>query len=408
MLKLAWRNLWRNRPRTLIICSAIILSYALMLVSMGISEDTYTKMLDAAAEGAGGEVLVHGDGWWETQSSDIVIDRPQAAQKALEGVAGIDAVIPRVVINGLATSSRGNEPVRLMGVDLDQEAKLADLTEDLDSGQFFSDEFDHPIVLSEKLVDKLGLERGDKVVLTASTPDGEVTRALFRLDGILDAAGMGESMAYTTLAAAQKAVSMEGQLTQFGLLTDEAVAHEQVAERAKTALEGRGLEVLTWQEAVPEMVGFIQMDEAFGYIYMIVVFIVVVFAIANTFLMAVMERVREFGLLNAIGMTPGRVGKLIFWETALMATISIVIGFGIGLGIHLYIADVGINTAEMYGVDMELAGVNMSDMIMRSEINPVKWLGATATVFLSVMLSAAYPAWRASQMAPAEAMRFYE
>ncbi|QDG50957.1 ABC transporter permease [Persicimonas caeni] len=408
MLKLAWRNLWRNRPRTLIICSAIILSYALMLVSMGISEDTYTKMLDAAAEGAGGEVLVHGDGWWETQSSDIVIERPQAAQKALEGVAGIDAVIPRVVINGLATSSRGNEPVRLMGVDLDQEAKLADLTEDLDSGEFFSDEFDHPIVLSEKLVDKLGLERGDKVVLTASTPDGEVTRALFRLDGILDAAGMGESMAYTTLAAAQKAVSMEGQLTQFGLLTDEAVAHEQVAERAKTALEGRGLEVLTWQEAVPEMVGFIQMDEAFGYIYMIVVFIVVVFAIANTFLMAVMERVREFGLLNAIGMTPGRVGKLIFWETALMATISIAIGFGIGLGIHLYIADVGINTAEMYGVDMELAGVNMSDMIMRSEINPVKWLGATATVFLSVMLSAAYPAWRASQMAPAEAMRFYE
>lgn len=408
MLKLAWRNLWRNRPRTLIICSAIILSYALMLVSMGISEDTYTKMLDAAAEGAGGEVLVHGDGWWETQSSDIVIDQPEAARKALEGVEGVDAVIPRVVINGLATSSRGNEPVRLMGVDLDSEAKLADLSEDLDSGQFFSDEFDHPIVLSQKLVDKLGLERGDKVVLTASRPDGEVTRALFRLDGILDAAGMGESLAYTTLAAAQKAVAMEGQLTQFGLLTDEAVAHEQVAERSKIALEGRGLEVLTWQEAVPEMVGFIQMDEAFGYIYMIVVFIVVIFAIANTFLMAVMERVREFGLLNAIGMTPGRVGKLIFWETALMATISIAIGLGIGLGIHLYIADVGINMAEMYGVDMELAGVNVSDMIMRSEINPGKWLGATATVFLSVMLSAAYPAWRASQMAPAEAMRFYE
>lgn len=408
MLKLAWRNLWRNRPRTLIICSAIVLSYALMLVSMGISEDTYMKMLDAAAEGAGGEVLVHGDGWWETQSSDIVIDQPQAVRQALEGVAGVDAVIPRVVINGLATSSRGNEPVRLMGVDLDSEAKLADLTDDLDSGQFFSGDFDHPIVLSQKLVDKLGLERGDKVVLTASTPDGEVTRALFRLDGTLDAAALSESLAYTTIAAAQEAVNMKGRLTQFGLLTNAAVAHEQVAERAERALEDRGLEVLTWQEAVPEMVGFIQLDEAFAYIYLIVVFIVVVFAIANTFLMAVMERVRELGLLNAIGMTPGRVGKLIFWETALMATISIVIGFGIGLGIHLYIAHVGINMAELYGVDMELAGVNVSDMIMRSEINPMKWLGATAAIFVCVMLSAAYPAWRASHLAPAEAMRFYE
>ncbi len=408
MLKLAWRNLWRNRPRTLIICSAIIFSYALMLVSMGISEDSYAKMLDAAAIGAGGEVLVHGDDWWGTQSSDIVIDEPQSVRETLEGLDGVDAVIPRVIINGLATSSRGNEPVRLVGVDLDQEAKLEDISDDLKAGQFFSGEFDSPIVLSEKLVDKLGLERGDKVVLTASTPDGEVTRALFRLDGIIASAAMGDSLAYTTIEAAQNAVSMQGQLSQFGVLTSETVSHEQVAQRAQTALDGHRLEVLTWQEAVPEMVGFIQMDEAFGFIYMIVVFIVVVFAIANTFLMAVMERVREFGLLNAIGMAPGRIGRLIFWETALMATISILIGFGIGLGIHLYIADVGINLGEMYGVEVELAGVNVSDMIMRSEINPTKWIAATATVFVAVMLSASYPAWRATPLAPAEAMRFYE
>lgn len=408
MLKLAWRNLWRNRTRTLIICSAITFSYALMLVSLGISDDMYSKMLDAAAVGAGGEVLVHGDGWWETQSSDIVIDQPAQVEEALRGVEGVEAVIPRVVINGLLTSSRGNEAARLMGVDLEAEVKLRDVTENLEKGEFFSGEYDKPVVLSEKLVDKLGLELGDKVVLTASQPDGEVTRALFRLDGVVASSAIGENLAYTTVAAAQKAVRMEGMLTQFGLLTTDAVAHEQVDVRAAKALEGRDIEVLTWEEAVPEMVGFIEMDQAFGYLYMIVVFIVVVFAIANTFLMAVMERVREFGLLNAIGMTPARVGRLLLWETGLLAVISIVIGFGIGLGIHFYIAEVGINTAEMYGGDMELSGVSLTDMVMRSEINPVKWIVGTATVFVAVMLSAIYPAWRATKLAPAEAMRFYE
>lgn len=408
MLKLAWRNLWRNRARTLIVGSAIVFSYALMLISLGINEDVHGKMMDAAAVGAGGQVLVHGDGWWEAQSGDIVIEKPGQVEQVLEQVDGVDTVIPRVVINGLATSSRGNEAVRLMGVDLEREEKLRDLREHLHSGDFFSGEYDSPVVMSRKLVDKLGLERGDKVVLTASTPAGEVTRALFRLDGSITSSAVGEMLAYTTIPAAQQAVNMEGQLTQFGLLSADGVSHGIVDERVSSALKGRDLEVLSWEEAVPEMVGFIQMDDAFGYLYMIVVFIVVVFAIANTFLMAVMERVREFGLLNAIGMTPARVGRLIFWETGLLATISILLGFALALTFHFYVLETGIDLSTMTGADMELAGVSLADMIMRSRIDPLQWSVATITVFVAVMLSASYPAWRASTLGPAEAMRFYE
>ncbi|MFP4599897.1 MAG: ABC transporter permease [Persicimonas sp.] len=409
MFKLAWRNLWRNRTRTFIVGSAIVFSYALMLVSLGISDDMYRKMMDAAAVGVGGEVLVHGDGWWASQSSDIVIDRPDELAEALAGVAGVESTVPRVIINGLLTSPRGNEAVRLSGVDLEREQELRALQENLRTGEFFSDEFDEPIVLSQQLAEKLGVERGDKVVLTASRPDGEVTRALFRLDGTVAApTGIGEMLAYTTIGAARDAVGMGGQLTQFGVLSSPDVAHGAVAERLRGALDTDTLEVLTWEQAAPEMVGFIQMDEAFGYLYMIIVFIVVVLAITNTFLMAVMERVREFGLLNAIGMSPAKVGALILWETVLLAVVSIVIGFGLGFAIHSYIDAVGIDLAAMGLVDMELAGVSLTDMVMRSTINPFRWTIATLAVFTAVMLSATYPAWRASKMGPAEAMRFYE
>jgi ABC-type lipoprotein release transport system permease subunit len=406
VFKLAWRNLWRNRTRTFIVGTAIVLSYALMLVALGVADDSYHTMTDAAAVGVGGEVIVHGDGWWDSQSSDAVVDEPAEVERTLADLDGVEAVVPRVIINGLLTTARGNEAARLMGVDLERERALRDLDEHVRTGTFFSGEYDQPIVLSEKLASRLGVELGDKVVLTASRPDGEVTRALFRLDATIATTGAEEMLAYTTVDAAQEAVAMDGRVTQLGLRT--AAPPDAVAERARRALDTDRLEVLTWEEAAPEMVGLIEIDRAFSYVYMVIVFLVVVFAIANTFLMAVMERVREFGLLNAIGMTPRKVGGLIFWETGILATIAIAIGFGLGLAGHYYLAVVGIDLAAMSGADIEIAGVTLTDMVMRSHIDPVRWGAATVAVFAAVIVSAIYPALRAMRLAPAEAMRFYE
>jgi len=168
------------------------------------------------------------------------------------------------------------------------------------------------------------------------------------------------------------------------------------------------LEVLTWQEAVPEMVGFIEIDDAFLYIYLVVIFAIVAFAIANTFLMAVMERVREFGLLNALGLRGGGVARLLLTETFLMTCLAMAIGFVLGFAGHLAASRWGIPVA-MWGVDeMELSGVDFSSLVMRSKINPLKWFSASVLVALVTLGSALYPAWRASRFQPAEAMRFYE
>jgi ABC-type lipoprotein release transport system permease subunit len=406
--KLAWRNLWKNRTRTIIVGTAIVFSYALLLIEVGIMDDLFSKMQEDAATGAGGQVLVHGDQWWDNRTSDILIDQPREVRAKLEAIEGVETIIPRVIISGLASSSRGNEPINLRGIELAGETALEDPTEDLERGRFFSDKFDHPIVLSEKLVDKLGVELGDKVVLTATDPGGEVTRALFRLDGVVAATSVSERLAYTTIAAAQEAVGMGKALTQFGVLTSPSVPHELVAERARAALGGGQLEVLTWQEAVPEMVGYMQMEYKLGYGMLFVVFIVVLFAIANTFLMAVMERIREFGLLNAIGMTPGRIGRLVLWETAILAALSMAIGLAIALGVHAYLANFGINLAEVYGTDMEIANISTADMVMGSTVVVWKWAAASLSVFVAIIASAIYPAWRAATLTPAEAMRFYE
>lgn len=411
--RMAWRNLWRHRTRTLIMGSAVAFSYALFLISMGMGDDGHRQMLEQAAEGAGGDVLVHADGYWEDRSSDLVLRGPDPVVATLGELQQVREVLPRVLVNGLVSSPVGNRPVFLMGVDARRELTLRDLSSDVAEGTWLAEATrNDPIVLGATLVEKLELELGDRVVLTASDPDGEVVRALFHLTGVLRTGlpEMDESWALTTLDAARGAVGMEGMLTQVGVLVEDGADVDSVAAAARSALGAAGgeLEVLTWREAIPQMVAFIEIDDAFLYIYILVIFAVVAFAIANTFLMAVMERVREFGLLSALGLRGGGVARLLLAETALMTLLALALGFTLGYGLHVAVSHWGIPVSAWGVQDMEVSGVDFADMTMRSYLNPVKWGLATLGVAVVTLGSALYPAWRASRLAPAEAMRFYE
>ena len=410
--RMAWRNLWRHRTRTLIMTSAVAFSYGLCLFSMGMGDDGHQQMLDEAAKGAGGDILVHAEGYWESKSSDLVIHDGEEVLAAVRALPEVRAAIPRMIINGLVSSANGNRILFLQGIDPQRELALQDLSEHLEAGSYLDvAERADPIILGAVIVEKLELELGDRVVLTATQPDGEVTRALFHLTGVTRTglADVDEVMGLTTLEAARKAVGAEGMLTQIGVMADPALPSDSLAALIRGSLraEGNGLEVLTWQEAIPEMVGFIEVDDAFLYIYLVVIFAIVAFAIANTFLMAVMERVREFGLLNALGMRGKGVARLLLTETLLMTALAMSIGFILGFAGHLAASHWGIPVA-MWGVDsMEVSGVDFASLVMRSKITPVKWVAASILVVLVTLGSALYPAWRASRLAPSEAMRFF-
>jgi putative ABC transport system permease protein len=409
---IAWRNLWRHRTRTLTMTSAVAFSYGLCLFSMGLGDDGHQQMLNEAAEGAGGDILVHARGYWENKSSDLVMEGANEVLSAVESTDGVRAAIPRIIINGLVSSASGNRMLFLQGIDPQRELALRDFSEDLEAGEYLdASDRDDPIVLGAVIVEKLELDLGDRVVLTATQPDGEVTRALFHLTGVIKTGlkDVDETMGITTLAAAQEAVGAQGMLTQIGVMIDPGQVSDTVAARIRVASESPGntLEVLTWQEAIPEMVGFIEVDDAFLYIYLIVIFAIVAFAIANTFLMAVMERVREFGLLNALGLRGRGVAGLLLTETLLMTSLAMAIGFVLGFSGHLAASHWGI-PISIYGVEnMEVSGVDFASLVMRSKLNPMKWVAASVLVALVTLGSALYPAWRASRLAPSEAMRFF-
>lgn len=408
MLKIAWRNLWRHRTRTWITIAAIALTYALYLMMMGIQEYTYTQMEETAAESAGGMVLVQGKGFQDSQMNDILIANGKQTLQAVRDTEGVERAAPRMLISGLLSTSASSAAARLQGIDPSTEGDFRDTEKYLAEGTWFAGDTEDPIVLGSEIVDQLELKLGDRVILTATDPDGEMRRSLFHLTGILHSGSksLDQNMAYTSLPMAQSALGVEDQFTQIGVQGPGERA--ELSERLKKSL-GDDLEVLTWDEAMPDLVGFIEMDRRYGDVFAIILFFVVLIAIMNTFLMAVMERVRELGLMAAIGLSPGRIVGLVLAETFFLTVVSILVGAIIGVSGHLIIDAVGLDMAAFYGgSELDMAGISLTDTTIYSELDAMRWLKVTISVLFMVLLSAAYPAFKAAKLVPAEAMRFYE
>lgn len=415
MWLLAWRNLWRNKTRTGITMTAIAASLALQLCSMGVADSMYGKLTEGAVRTAGGDFLVHAEGYWRSRGSDLLIEEGDALIAQAERTPHVEIAIPRILMSGIIRSARESAGAEIVAIDHEREARLVDPAKNLVEGEFLGDNVKDPIVLGKKLVDDLGLKIGKRVVVMVTRPDGEPGRGLFRLGGVLDTGSplLDKGAAYVRLDGARKALGLEGsEITQLGVLVDEREQRHLAAHLFEASLDLKArtaTETLTWDRAMPQMVDFIEIDANSNAIFAFIIFLVVAFGIANTFLMAVLERIRELGLLSAIGLKPRRIAGLVLRETVVLAIVSIAIGLALGFGAHSLIAANGIDYAELSGAgNMEMAGVVMDDMVIRSVLEPARWINACVVVFGLVILSALYPAWRATRLDPAQAMRTYE
>ncbi|MCA9515680.1 MAG: ABC transporter permease [Myxococcales bacterium] len=412
--KLAWRQLLRNRSRTLITGSAIALAVALFLASLALGDGMYAKMMEAAERSAGGGVLVHERGYWKNRELSARVAEPGAVAAAARGVPGVSAVAERVLIEGILTSAanEGFAAVTVRGVDPDAERAFNDLGRFLTSGTFLAGDDARAIVLGEKLAEDLSVALGDRLVLRFTDASGEEAQALFRLGGVVatGSADIDRTIALVRLGTAQDAARLGGAVTQIGVEGAPGADLDALKGAVAGALGPRaaGLELLTWQEAMPELVGFIEMDGNMNIMFALVIFAIVAFGIANTFLMSVMERVRELGLLSALGVTPLRVGALVLAETALLALFAMGVGLAIALGLHAYFATHGLDYGALLGGDFDVSGVIVDDLVIHTTVDAPRWIAACAGVLVMIVLAAIYPAWRATRLDPSQAMRTYE
>ncbi len=412
LARLAWRNLRRNRTRTAISATAIFLSFFVMLFNFSLKDASYQQMLRLAVKVAGGSVLVHAEGWHATRAANLLITDPDRVVEAARRIPEIRAVMPRMIVEGLISSAHGAEPVRLQGVERDAERALSDLGRCLAEGTYLEPTEEQPLVVGPKLARKLGVKLGDRVVVTATDRGGELARSLFRVSGILQPrAGLEEGVAFTSLSAAAAVVGAGTACTEIGLVLANDDRRGEVASALRAALAGSGVqrvEVLTWEQVLSELEGTIRSDQALTYLIVLIIFVVVGFGIANTLLTSVLERVRELGLLSALGLTPMRIARLVLAESGLLAAFSLGLGYAFMLVLHYAFTGQGIEVPALSGMKMEWGGVILDDLRLRTAIDPARWLLGGVGVASIVVASALYPAWKATRLDPAQAMRTYE
>ncbi len=409
LARLAWRNLWRHRSRTWIVVSAIAFSFGLMLFLFGLVHDAMERMGDNVVEAVGGHLLIHGEGYWELPTGGQSVEDVTAKRAHLEQMAGVEAVTTRILAPGLLGTAANSEGVLIQGIEAQEERAFLDLRDRLVEGEILGDEQDSPVVIGAQEADLLGLELGDRVVVTASDVEGEVTRGLFYVGGIVESTPgeAGEARAYVKMEELQALLGYGEGVTQIGVRIADDDRREVMAAQLREDWAGADVEVMTWSDAVPEFEALIEMRQGIIWIYLMILVVIVVLGISNTFMMAVMERIREIGLLSALGLEPRRIGGLVMLETLYIALLGMGGGLILGLGGHLWIKEHGYNLGANIDHEFDVSGISM-DMVAYSQIHWPMWVIGAAVILFFICLAALYPAYQATRQAPSEAMRFYD
>jgi ABC-type lipoprotein release transport system permease subunit len=404
LIKIAWRNLWRNKRRTILTVTSVSLGLALLLISLGIGDGGHKQMVESAVRLGSGHVLIQADGYQESGEFKLTLSGSDLERIDiwLEGYAGngtipIKQSVRRCFVSGMLSSADGASGALVTGVEPAKELSVSRFAEKVIEGTFFEGSYLNPAVIGKGIADKLELDIGDKAVLMAQGLDGEdIESLLLRICGIIDFGTdqFNQTMVMIDLADFQKNFRMGDSIHQTALFTEDSDLSKKLAQTA--AEQFSDLEILTWAEALPELRDAIELDDGFNYFFQGTIFILIAFTVMNTLLMSVLERKREFSLLEAIGLSPGGRFRMIMLEAFFVSLMSVVVGFLIGYSVHLYLKIEGLPLDAFYEGDFDFGGVIM-DPVMYSDLSLSRVAGSIFMVTAITIVLAIIPAIRAAR-----------
>ena len=405
---MAWRNLGRNRRRTVLTLASIAFGVFLAIMSMAAQDRNWQDMIDLGARMGGGHVTVQHPEYLDTPS----LSRAVSGTDALVETASQDPEVTRVVerIAGQLMVSTARESYGAAFIAFDPEAEDAttlSYLEAISEGRMFAADDATGIVLAAQLAQNLGAEIGDRVVYTATDRDGEIVAGLGRVRGILrtGAPSIDVGMVLLPIEAARSVLGFApDEATQVALFIADHRRSEAVADRLQERI-GTEAAAIPWFEGRPDLYAFIAMKVGGGVIMIGIIALMVAAGIFNTVFVSVMERLREFGIMMAVGFSPARLFRLVVYESVWLGVVGLALAAVLTVGPYLYLNRVGIDMGQMLGSSpTEISGVAMATQF-RFGIYPENLLRIGILAFVAVVLAGIYPAWRAGRVEPVESIR---
>jgi ABC-type lipoprotein release transport system permease subunit len=397
---LAWRNLWRNHRRTIVMVSAITIGVWAMIFMTALMRGMVNDMVRDGIRALPGHVQVHHPDFRDDPSILNLIPTSDSVLTAAFSQAGFDGWSSRVKVPAVISSERESRGVTLIGVDPSLERSLHAVGSEVAEGRNLEDVNDGGVIIGRKLADRLDTEIGKRIVLMSQDPDNEIADRGYRIVGLFEAnlEQVEESFVFAGKSTLQKMLGIEDQVSEVAVLGTDYRDLERLTEQVAT-LAGGGVEVLPWQQLNSYLGSMLKVMDGFVLVWMIVIFLALSFGLVNTLVMAVFERVREIGLMLALGMRPSNILGQIIVESSLLLVFGLILGNVLAWASVVPLQD-GIDISAV-AQGMEMFGASS---VLYPELELKDMITANVVVLVLGFFASLSPAWRASRYEPIEAI----
>jgi putative ABC transport system permease protein len=371
-LKLAWRNIWRNKRRTLITVSSVMFAVVFALFLESLERGAHDVMIDNMTRFHTGYIQVQDYRFDEEPSLDNAFYYDNEFSEQITAKESVDYTIPRIETFMLAAGAELTRGAFVLGIDTDREDRLNNLRDRLIDGRFF-EPGDETAVISEGLANRLNLAVGDSLVLLGQGRFGMTAAGLFEISGLLrhPTREMNNQLVYLSLPDAQWLLSAEDHITALLVTPHQARNVQTVASDLRAEFEDENLAVYTWRELIPELVEALEFDRAQSRLMMGILYVVIGFGIFGTILTMTLERLREFGILLSVGMQRIKLAFVVFIETFFITILGVLSGFVLGTFPVLY-----------FHFNPIVLGDDMEELVAEWGIEPIMPTAISGEIYL--------------------------
>ncbi len=400
LMMLAWRNLWRNHRRTAIMLAAIAVGVWAMIFMTALTQGMVNQMIKDGVSALPGHVQVHHPDYRDDPNINNLIPTPDSKLKADFAAAGFEQWATRIKVPAVISSERESRGVTLLGIDPVRERDLTFVDYDEVDGRFLEGPDDNGIVIGRKLADTLDTEVGKRVVLMSQDPDNDIADRGFRVVGVFGAniQSYEENYVFAGKETIQRLLKVGDHVTEAVAMGSDYRDVDPVYEKVLGLVDG-GVVVNRWTELDSYLGTMLAVMDGFVLVWVVVIFLALSFGLVNTLVMAVFERIREIGLMLALGMRPSSILGQIIIESMLLLVIGLVLGNAL--------AWVSIEALEG-GIDVSIVAEGMEMMGAASVLYPQLRIEdvvlANGVVLILGFFASLSPAWRASRYQPIEAI----
>ena len=405
IFKIAWRNIYRNKKRSLITITSVFAALLLIILMRALQFGFYDKLIETVVESYAGYVEIHADGFWDNQSLDNSMQVDQQLLDDIQSVEGVENIVQRLQTFSLISVGEKTKGGVINGINLSEEQKITDWNKKMVSGSF--DLSDNEIIIAKGIAEFFGISENDTLILYGQGYRGMMAAGKYPVKGVIDLKNpdLNKIGLFMTMESVRNYVSSDEISTHIIIGKEKYYDEGKIVEDLGLILSD-DYEVMTWKETLPEIEQTITADSAGGLIMAFILYVIVVFGMFGTVLMMTEERKYEFGVLISVGMSRIRLFGIILVETIILSMVGVVLAVMVTYPISIYY---NINPIDMAilmgdGANQMIEEMGFSPMIPMS----ISWdipLSHSLVIFIFSLLISIYPAIKISKLNPVKSMK---